>query len=250
MLTTASSSYSQLSMGDFCGWTGRCRLMELISFITGLSSNGENPLQYLDDKTKEKELTKEMKKTYGKDRGSRGIIIKRISEPVTKITTKLMACKFLRKRHNEEVPIGVVAATTQCTKGTMLCWAPYLLNLFLDDSKDVQELGMKFHYSWLIVLIEMIRWGEPTYSNFCDRVGKCRAMRYTSLGSTSYPKRRSGNDCTFAMYLSEMKENIYISWRITLEVVAQCHEIANFKATRHNMCIQACRDPKGEWLQL
>jgi hypothetical protein len=37
--------------------------MELISFIIGFPSMGENPPQYLDDKTKEKALAKEMKKT-------------------------------------------------------------------------------------------------------------------------------------------------------------------------------------------
>jgi hypothetical protein len=52
--------------------------VELIAFITGLSSMGESPMQYLDDKTKEKSLAEEMKKTYGTERGSRGIIIKRI----------------------------------------------------------------------------------------------------------------------------------------------------------------------------
>jgi hypothetical protein len=54
--------------------------VELIAFITGLPSMGESPTQYLDDKTKEKALAEEMKKTYGTKRGSCGIIIKRISD--------------------------------------------------------------------------------------------------------------------------------------------------------------------------
>jgi hypothetical protein len=33
-------------------------------------SMGESPTQYLDDKTKEKALAEEMKKTYGTERGS------------------------------------------------------------------------------------------------------------------------------------------------------------------------------------
>jgi hypothetical protein len=39
--------------------------MELIVFITGLSSMGESHMQYLDEKTKEKYITEETKKTYG-----------------------------------------------------------------------------------------------------------------------------------------------------------------------------------------
>jgi hypothetical protein len=45
--------------------------VELIAFITGLPSMGESLTQYLDDKTKEKALTEEMKKTYRTERGSR-----------------------------------------------------------------------------------------------------------------------------------------------------------------------------------
>jgi hypothetical protein len=47
-----------------------------------------------------------------------------------------------------------------------------------------------------------------------------------------------------------MKENIANTWRIALEVVTQYQGITNFKATRHNMWIQARRDLDKEWLQL
>jgi hypothetical protein len=117
--------------------------------------------QYLDDKTKEKSLVEEMKKTYRMERGSRGIIIKRISDAATRMATKLMACKLLRKCRKEEVPAGVVAAATQCANGTMISWVPYLLNLFLDDCKDAQDLGTEFHYSWLMILIALIGWKDP-----------------------------------------------------------------------------------------
>jgi hypothetical protein len=64
------------------------------------------------------------------------MIIKRISDPANKTETKLMACKFLPKYRKEQVATEVVAATTQCAKGTILSWAPYLLNSFLDNCKD------------------------------------------------------------------------------------------------------------------
>ena len=47
-----------------------------------------------------------------------------------------------------------------------------------------------------------------------------------------------------------MQEKIANTWRIPLEVVEEHQSIANFKAFRHNMWIQAKRDPKKEWLQL
>jgi hypothetical protein len=76
-----------------------------------------------------------MKQIYGKKRGFRGIIINRISEPTTWIATKLMACKLLRKCRKEEVPPDIIVAFTQCMKGIVLIWSPYLVNLFLDDHK-------------------------------------------------------------------------------------------------------------------
>jgi hypothetical protein len=115
--------------------------VELITYITGLPSWGEDPTQFLEDKTKEKALAEEMKKKYGTERGSRGIIIKRISDATTRMATKIMACKLLKKFRKEEVSTGVVATAAQCAEGTTLSWAPYLLNLFLDDCKDVQDLG-------------------------------------------------------------------------------------------------------------
>jgi hypothetical protein len=90
---------------------------------------------------KEKALTKEMNNKYGTERGSRRIIIKRISDIATRMATNIMACKLLRKHHKKEVSIGVVTTTVQCVKGTTLNWAPYLSNLFLDDYKDAQDLG-------------------------------------------------------------------------------------------------------------
>jgi hypothetical protein len=74
-----------------------------------------------------------MKKTYGTERGSRGIIINKLSEPLTRLATKIMACKFLRNCPKEEASGRVIAAAMQCMKGTLLSWIPYLLNHVLDD---------------------------------------------------------------------------------------------------------------------
>jgi hypothetical protein len=44
--------------------------VELIAHITGVPSWGMDPVQFLDDKSKEKALAEEMKKKYGTDRGT------------------------------------------------------------------------------------------------------------------------------------------------------------------------------------
>jgi hypothetical protein len=91
----------------------------------------------LDDKTKENSLGEEMKKKYGADRGSQEIIINQINEPTMRLATKLTECKILRKCHKEEAPAGLIVVETQCTQGSLLSWAPSLLNLILEDCKYV-----------------------------------------------------------------------------------------------------------------
>jgi hypothetical protein len=131
-----------------------------------------------------------MKKKYGTKRGSRGIIIKHISDAATRMATKIMACKLLRKCLKEEVPVGVVAVVAQCAEGTTLNWSLYLLNLFLEYCKDVQDLGTKFHYSWLLILIALVGWKDPKYSFFSTRSIPYHATRYLSLGRTQDPEKK------------------------------------------------------------
>jgi hypothetical protein len=94
--------------------------IELIENITGLPSRGMDPTQFLDEKTKEKALAEEMKNKYGTDRGTQGIILKRINDVTTQMGGKILACKLLRKCHREEVPTRVVAVVAQCAKGNIV----------------------------------------------------------------------------------------------------------------------------------
>jgi hypothetical protein len=57
--------------------------VDLIATITGLPMDGEKPEQYLEDKTKVKSISDEIKAKYGTERGNRGIRINDINDPVT-----------------------------------------------------------------------------------------------------------------------------------------------------------------------
>jgi hypothetical protein len=164
------------------------------------------------------------------------------------MATKIMVWKMLQKYCKEEVTVRVIATAALNTSGNLFSWAPYLLNLFLDDSQETRNLGTKFHYSWLIILIALIGWKEPPYYHFCERIGYFRTNLYTSLGRNSDPKHKSANIGTFARYFRKIHESIANSWRITPDVVMQFRDIANIKVSRHNMWIKAWRDPGKEWL--
>jgi hypothetical protein len=189
--------------------------VDLITTITGLPTDGEKPEKYLEDKTKEKSISDEIKAKYGTERGNRGIRISDINDPATRFATRLLGCKLMRKCPKEEVPAGVVAAEAQCAKGSSMSWAPYLLNSFLEDCKDTQDWGSEFHYSWLLILIALVGWKEPTYNVFLQRTGKCGTTRYTSLRSTMDPKEKKINNDVFTLYLMEIQTKLEDTWRIS-----------------------------------
>jgi hypothetical protein len=48
-----------------------------------------------------------------------------------------MPCNLLRKFHGGEALVGVIAEETQCAKGFMFSWVPYLLKQFLIDYRNM-----------------------------------------------------------------------------------------------------------------
>jgi hypothetical protein len=138
-----------------------------------------------------------MKKNYGTDRGTKGIIIKRINDATTQLGAKILACNLLRKFHREEVPVRVIVVAAQCAEGTSMSWAPYLLNLFLADCKDAQDLGTEFHYSWLITLIAFMGWRETRYVVFVTRPKPNQGARFLLLRARPEARRKKVNRSIF-----------------------------------------------------
>jgi hypothetical protein len=60
-------------------------------------------------------LAEEMKKKYGTAKGTRSIMIKQINNATTQLGAKILASKWLRKFHKDEVPAGVIVVAAQCT---------------------------------------------------------------------------------------------------------------------------------------
>jgi hypothetical protein len=137
-----------------------------------------------------------------------------------------------------------------CVKGTVLNWSLYLLNLFLDDCQDAQDLGTKLHYLWLLIIIALVGWRHPKYTVFFQRIENCCTTQYETLWHTSITKERKTNSSIFVTYFEEIHEKVVETWRIPPEVVEEHKDIPNFQVSRHNVWIQAKRDPKKNWLQM
>jgi hypothetical protein len=91
----------------------------LISKITCLPTFGAQPEEYLDNKACEKEIAELVKAQLGTSQGNKGIMLKDINENATSFTSKLIACKLLRKCRKEEALARVIVVVAQCTKGVM-----------------------------------------------------------------------------------------------------------------------------------
>jgi len=122
--------------------------VELIEKIAGFPIYWVKEKKYVYDKRKEKTIEEQVKSQIGTNRGSICMVIKNINEPTTRFMTNMMAYNLLRKCHKEEAPKGVVEEVTQCAKGIVPSWAPYLLNCFLEDCRDAHDSGIDFHYPW------------------------------------------------------------------------------------------------------
>jgi hypothetical protein len=94
--------------------------MDLIATITGLPIDRENLEKYLEDKTKAKAISDEVKAKYCMECGKRGIKISDINDLATRFSTRLIECKLMRKCHKQEVSVGVVVAAMQCSKGSSM----------------------------------------------------------------------------------------------------------------------------------
>jgi hypothetical protein len=57
--------------------------VDLVTEITGLPTDEEKPDQYLEENTKVKTISDEIKTKYGTKRGNRGIGINDINDPTT-----------------------------------------------------------------------------------------------------------------------------------------------------------------------
>ena len=123
-----------------------------------------------------------MKDRFGLTKGKRGYHTFVIQEQNIRFATELLACKIMWKCRPNEVPAPIVSIAANCAEGYSYNWAAYIAKEFLEDARDAGEKVRPFHYSWLMILIALIGWKEPTEAQFIDVPPSMPgAARYASL---------------------------------------------------------------------
>ena len=101
-----------------------------------------------------------MKNDYELKKGTRGYLIKSISNRTVRFTAHILVGNIMRKIRGEEASTPVIALATNCAKGMVYNWAGYLGIEFLADFRATREEGKQFHYAWLLLLIALMEWRE------------------------------------------------------------------------------------------
>ena len=81
-------------------------------------------------------------------------------------------------------------------------WSLFLLNQLTDDVMLVQEGKCPFTYSWLLILIVLVGWMEPTHYQGMDvEVAQvCRGTRYQNLWWLNEREHQIEWDIQFYIY--------------------------------------------------
>ena len=123
-----------------------------------------------------------MKEHFRLTKGKRGYQTLTIQHQNIRFAAELLACKLMRKCRTNEVSAPIVSIVVNCDEGYSYKWVEYIAKEFLEDVRDAQEKGRPFHYSWLLVLIALVGWKEPTEAQFVNVPPKMPgAARYASL---------------------------------------------------------------------
>ena len=151
----------------------------------------------------------------------------------------------MQKCRPNEVPTLIVSIAVNCIEGYSYNWAAYIVKEFLEYARDVQEKGIPFHYSLLIVLIALVGWKEPTEVHFVAVPPNMpSAARYASLWVSKDKASRQMTNYVFSFYMMSISYETVKTPRLSNELFSQYDGVANFRADMHNVFIQARADKK------
>ena len=157
----------------------------------------------------------------------------------------------MKKCRPTEVPALVIRIAINCTEGYSYNWVAYVVKEFLEDARNEEEKGRAFHYSWLIVLIALVGWKEPTETQFAVVPAHMPgAARYASLWVSQDKTHQQMTKYVFSFYMMSISYEIINTPWLSHELFSQYDGAVNFRADMHHIFIQDCADKKHQWFKL
>ena len=142
-----------------------------------------------------------------------------IQEQNIHFVPELLACKIIWKCRPTEVPAPVIKIAINCVEGYSYNWAAYLAKEFLEDSRETHEKGRPFHYSWLIILITLVGWQEPTETQFDVVPAHMPGIaRYASMWVSQDKTHQQMKNYVFSFYMMSISYEIINTPRLSNEL--------------------------------
>ena len=127
--------------------------MDLVPAITGLSRKGLDLAPYL-HKDREKLDKNNMMTKYQLVCDEKRFLLSSIDDSVVRVAEKILLSKVLRNMRPTECTTTIVELEKKCVQGVNINWSQFLLNELMENTHDMKEHPMmKFHLSWLLILI-------------------------------------------------------------------------------------------------
>jgi hypothetical protein len=159
--------------------------------------------------------------------------------------------KLVRKSSPTQVTGFVVDLAGKCVEGMQMNWVSYLVNELEKDFREARDLGYKFHFSWLIILITFVTLKMPKGDTFLEiKPSSSLVARFSTLWYTNDMSKQWFSNAVFHAYYQKLKVSIESFLHMTLCTLHQYRPLAKFYADLHFIYITACRDERKEELQL
>ena len=129
-------------------------MVDLISQIISLPKAGVDSSKYFQGKDNDKNIVAKLWKRAG--------VINTMNDKAFRIAVNFLMINIVGKNHPNHYSSRVITSAEQCIASVHMNWSMFPLNKFMEDVVLIQEVGKTFTYSWLLILIALVGWMEPT----------------------------------------------------------------------------------------
>jgi hypothetical protein len=127
-----------------------------------------------------------------------------------------------------------------------MAWEHYLLNEFVDDCLEAQNLGKEFHYNWVILLIAMILW-RPPHGHEEDAVDAPPFItpRFLTLQYTKEQAVQAKHHKSFQKWCTHNLSKANLMLHILKSIMTRYEAYLQFECDFHNVFIYPHADKQA-----
>ena len=112
------------------------------------------------------------------------------------------------------------------------------MNKFVQDCLDMYDLWKEFHYSWVILLLEMITWNPPPRREYTTPTTTSFPMpKFNELQYSMYKTAQRETNIAFQLWYMDMLITTTEEYRVPRNLVERYNDFIYFEVDTHNVFI-------------